>query len=101
MTPPIEASSSNEGQVASEQAIVCGAPLPGRSPALWAGSVTQQHTKSNYQQTHPYICHEIQQPPSLRLNRSFVGNEWTGWPGNFDTGNLMQRFMVPENREHE
>jgi hypothetical protein len=30
-----------------------------------------------------------------------VGNEWTSWPGNFDTGNLMQRFKLLENREHE
>jgi hypothetical protein len=34
--PPIEESSSDEGQVVSEQAIVCGAHVPGRSPALWA-----------------------------------------------------------------
>lgn len=32
--------SSDEGQVVSEQAVVGGADLPGRSPALWAGSVT-------------------------------------------------------------
>jgi hypothetical protein len=61
MTPPIEASSSDEGQVASEQAIVCGAHLPGRSPALWAGSVTLSPNSRS-------LCHQNPKKTTITLS---------------------------------
>src|SRR5205807_8015245 len=41
-----------------------------------------------------FYRHEIQPPPSLRLKRSFVGNERTSWPGNFDTEPSRTRMVL-------